>query len=209
MTDLRDIREPEALPLSPTAKAIMRYTKPGDLIVDFSCGDGRVLVEAIRADRLAIGIERSRRRGEMAREAVVQATAHGGPGFATVVVGELVDVPRLVGPDSLERASLVFIDVARVDVLGKHTRPDDQDLLERLAGALDAARQLLRVGGHVVIVPGCRAEQGSSYGELLAELADRVLTAFERRIEPVRPESGRGPSSGAILLQRTDRVLHS
>lgn len=151
MISLRDIAEFGVSTQPLTTAAITRYTKPGDLIVDLSCGDGRTLVEAIRADRLAIGVERNRRLAETAREAVVQATAHGGPGFAAVVVGELADVPKLVGPDSLRKAALVLVDTARVGVLGKHARVDAVEALGRFATAFEVGCALLRPGGHVLV----------------------------------------------------------
>jgi len=107
------VQELEAPRRSLTALAITHYSEPGGLVVDLGCGHGRALVEAIRTDRLAIGIERNPRLASEAREAVVQATAQGGPGFAAVVVGELADVPQLVGSDSLRRASLVLVDLLR------------------------------------------------------------------------------------------------
>ncbi|WP_194923131.1 hypothetical protein [Catenulispora pinisilvae] len=150
--------------------AIARYTEPQGLVVDLGCGAGSTLVEAIRADRLAIGVERNSRLAREAREAVVSATAHGGPGFAAVVVGELADVPELVGPDSLGKVSLVLIDLARAGVLGTHGRPDASGVLDRFSEALHAARGLLRADGHVVITARERDRVCWSLADLLSEL---------------------------------------
>ena len=184
MTGRRDIAaEPEVPPLSLTAAAIRQYTKPGDLIVDLGCGDGRVLVEAIRADRLAIGIERSRRRAEQARGAVVEATTYGGPGFAAVVVGELADVPKLVGRDSLGKASLVFVDMARVGVLGEHSRVTDAEAPGRFTTVLDVCGALLRPGGHVLV---------SVWSDLLDEIKTTVGIPSTFEVEGLDTDQYRG-----------------
>ncbi|GAA1990342.1 DNA methyltransferase [Catenulispora subtropica] len=182
MIDIRDIDEPVAAS-QPLTRAITRYTMPGDLIVDLGCGDGRTLIEAIRADRLAIGIERNRRLAETAREAVVQATAHGGPGFAAVVVGELADVPKLIGPDSLGKATLVLVDMARVGVLGEHARVDAAEALGRFATVLDVGCALLRPGGHALV---------SAQSDLLDEIETAVdaTSAFDMVEELCAPELG-------------------
>lgn len=174
----------ERPPLRPTlaALAIARYTEPGDLVVDLGCGDGRNLVDAIRADRLAIGIERNSRLANEAREAVLQATAQGGPGFAAVVVGELADVARLVGADSLQRASLVFADLSRVGVLGVHGRVETAGIVERLSDALCAAGQLVRAGGHLVVRAEFRDPFCRDLTELLAEVGAKA------KFEVVEPD---------------------
>lgn len=170
MSDLRRTHGFEDSHQAVAAQAIARYTKPHGLIVDLGCGDGSTLVEAIRADRLAIGIERNSRLAREAREAVVRTTAQGGPGFAAVVVGELADVPELVGPDSLGKVSLVLIDLARAGVLGTHGRPDAPGVLDRFSEALHATWRLLRVDGHVVIAARERDRFCWSLADLLSEL---------------------------------------
>src|SRR5438874_1441835 len=37
--------------------AIMHYTQPDDLVIDPMCGIGTTLVEAVHADRMALGVE--------------------------------------------------------------------------------------------------------------------------------------------------------
>jgi SAM-dependent methyltransferase len=170
MSDLRPTYGPEGPYSAVAALAIARYTEPHGLIVDLGCGAGSTLVEAIRADRLAIGIERNSRLAREAREAVVRATALGGPGFAAVVVGELADVPELVGPDSLGKVSLVLVDLARAGVLGTHGRPDAPGVLDRFSEALHAARRLLRPDGHVVIAAREQDRFCWSLADLLSEL---------------------------------------
>lgn len=182
--DFANTQERPALRPALAALAIARYTEPGDLVVDLGCGDGRKLVNAIRADRLAIGIERNSRLANEAREAVLQATTQGGPGFAAVVVGELADVPRLVGADSLHRASLVFADLSRLGVLGFHGRVETAGIVERLSDALRAADQLMRAGGHLVVRAEFRDPFCRDFTELLAEVGAKS------RFVVVEPDAG-------------------
>ncbi|MEZ0108594.1 precorrin-6B methylase 2 [Catenulispora sp. EB89] len=184
------------------ALAIARYTEPGELVVDLGCGSGRALVEAIHADRLAIGIERNSRLAREAREAVVQATVHGGPGFAAVVVGELADVPQLVGSDSLHRASLVFVDLSRAGVLGVHGRVEVAGVVQRLSDALGAARQLVREGGHVVV----RAEIRQPFCRDLAELLSEVGARSEFEVVVV-PVPDRGQCQMRCRLTRNEEIV--
>jgi len=195
------VQEFEASRRSLTALAITRYSEPGGLVVDLGCGHGRALVEAIRADRLAIGIERNSRLASEAREAVVQATAQGGPGFAAVVVGELADVPQLVGSDSLRRASLVLVDLSRVGVLGVHGRVEAPGIVERLSDALRAARQLVKAGGHVVVRAEIRQPFCRDLAELLAEVGARS------DFEVVEPAGKAGQCEMRCALVRNEEVV--
>ncbi|WP_194891344.1 class I SAM-dependent methyltransferase [Catenulispora pinisilvae] len=206
MLDLTAAREHAAPRRELSALAIARYTAPGGLVVDLGCGEGRALVEAIRADRLAIGIERNSRLASQAREAVLGATCHGGPGFAAVVVGELADVPQLVGSDSLRRASLVLVDLSRVGVLGVHGRVEAAGIVERLADALHAARQLVREGGHVVVHAEIRHPFCRDLAEVLAEAGAR--SEFEV-IEPDAGEAGQCQMSCALARNEEVVVLQA
>lgn len=205
MLNLDVTQQLEASQQTLTALAIARYTEPGGLVVDLGCGNGRALVEATRADRLAIGIERNSRLACEAREAVVQATAQGGPGFATVVVGELVDVPQLVGADTLGRASLVIVDLSRVGVLGVHGRVEAAGVLERLAEALCAARQLMRAGGHLVV----RAEIHQPFCRDLAELLSEVGARSEFEVVALTSKTGQCRMRCAVTRNEEFVVLRA
>jgi SAM-dependent methyltransferase len=195
------VQELEVSRRSLTALAIARYSEPGGLVVDLGCGHGRALVEATRTDRLAIGIERNSRLASEAREAVVQATAQGGPGFAAVVVGELADVPQLVGSDSLRRASLVLVDLSRVGVLGVHGRAEAAGIVERLSDALRAARQLVKAGGHVVVRAEIRQPFCRDLAELLAEVGARS------EFEVIAPAGEAGRCQMRCALGRHEEVV--
>lgn len=193
MTDL-SIEEHGVPFRSSTAAAIERYTTPCDLIVDLGCGDGRTLVEAIRADRLAIGVERSRRLAGEAREAVIAATVQGGRGFAAVVVGELDDVPRLVGPDSLGKASLAIVDMARVGVLGEHVRVEVVEALERFLAVLGVCSALLRPGGHVVV-----SARHDLLNEIVAATTKPAFDIIEDRRDAPQRGAAHGQASPVVL----------
>jgi modification methylase len=90
------------------AHAINAYTKPGDLIVDPMCGIGTTLVEAVHADRMAVGVEYEKRWADLAARNVEHAVDRGAPGYATVVHGDARGIDRLVGADVHGRAALVL-----------------------------------------------------------------------------------------------------
>lgn len=207
MLNLDVTHEPEAARRTLTALAIARYSEPGGLVVDLGCGNGRALVEAIRADRLAIGIERNSRLASEAREAVIRATTHGGPGFATVVVGELVDVPQLVGSDSLRRASLVLVDLSRVGVLGVHGRVVAEGVVARLSDALAGARQLVRPGGHVVVQAEIRQPFCRDLAELLAEVgagSELEVVALDGEAERYRMRCALRRNEEVVVLRSVE-----
>jgi len=90
------------------AHAVAAYTKPGDLVIDPMCGIGTTLIEAIHADRMAIGVEYEKQWADMAQRNIEYATDHGAPGYATVIRGDARDIERLVGRDVHGKASLVL-----------------------------------------------------------------------------------------------------
>jgi modification methylase len=90
------------------AHAIAVYTAPGDIVIDPMCGIGTTLVEAVHADRVAIGVEYERRWADLALRNIQLATDHGAPGYATAICGDARDIRRLVGSDVHGRAALVL-----------------------------------------------------------------------------------------------------
>lgn len=77
-------------------RALEAYSDPGDLIVDPMCGIGTTLVEAIHADRCAIGIEVEERWATLARSNLTLAASQGATGKGGVVTGDARDLPRLL-----------------------------------------------------------------------------------------------------------------
>lgn len=75
-------------------QAIMTYTDQDSLLLDPICGSGDILVEAVRAGRMAIGVEYEPYWVDMARSRIKGATDSGHGGFAAVVKGR---VDTLIG----------------------------------------------------------------------------------------------------------------
>src|SRR5258707_14190229 len=65
-------------------RAIRALTDPRDLVLDLGCGTGVALVEAIRARRMAIGIESSPQLASEALAGIERATVNRAEGFAAV-----------------------------------------------------------------------------------------------------------------------------
>jgi len=76
--------------------AINTYTDPGDLVVDSNCGTGNALVEAVRLDRDAIGVERNPRRSAIAAARLTAARSDGAPGRFRVLDGDGRDLLRIL-----------------------------------------------------------------------------------------------------------------
>ncbi|MBS2545411.1 site-specific DNA-methyltransferase [Catenulispora sp. NL8] len=140
--------------------AITHYTQPGDLVVDPMAGIGTTLVEAVHADRMALGVEYEPRWADLARRNVEHATDRGAPGYAVVVQGDARDIVRLVGSDTVGKAALVLTSPPYEDSLHRHVRcghgsslthrnPDESFI--RFREILEGCYLLLKPGGHLAM----------------------------------------------------------
>jgi hypothetical protein len=82
------------------AHAITRYSRPGDLVLDPMCGIGTTLIEAVYADRRAIGVEYEDRWAAIARENLALATQAGHHTQALVRCGDARKLATVL-PDEL------------------------------------------------------------------------------------------------------------
>jgi hypothetical protein len=168
------------------AHAIAAYTSPGDLVVDPMCGIGTTLVEAMHADRMAIGVEYEKRWADLAARNIEYAVDRGAPGYATVVRGDARDIGRLVGQDVAGKAALVLTsppygpathghvrssrDSGQPGVQKKnHAYGDDpnnlarqsvQELMDGFTQILTGCRTMLKPGGFLVITARPFRRQG-------------------------------------------------
>jgi modification methylase len=78
------------------AHAVHVYTKPGDLVLDPMCGIGTTLVEAIHANRDAIGVEYESRWSDIADANIKHAHTQGATGRAGVIRGDATSILSLV-----------------------------------------------------------------------------------------------------------------
>jgi SAM-dependent methyltransferase len=145
-------------------------TEPTEIVVDLGCGTGAILIEAIRTNRMAIGIERSPHLAASARNRIDRATRNGGPGFATVVVGDPLDAPLLVGADTVGQVSLV---VAELTDVSESIDDTLADLDAQIKDVLAVASTLLAPGGHAVITTWFRRRSTQSLTALWHESEDR------------------------------------
>lgn len=138
-------------------QAIRAYTSPNDLVIDPMCGTGDTLVEAIKSDRMAIGIEYQRYWAEIARRRV--ETASGSPsgrGYGVVVHGDPLEAGRLVGADVKGRAALVIASLQNGTVRSVHDCDficgDLTDVAAGFTVVLAQCRELLRPDGHLAVI---------------------------------------------------------
>ncbi len=64
-------RHPATFPQKLAADMIEAFTQPGDTVLDPCCGSGSAIVEAVRLERLAIGIDISEEYCQLARKRLV------------------------------------------------------------------------------------------------------------------------------------------
>jgi modification methylase len=102
--------------------AVTHYTQPGDLVIDPMAGIGTTLVEAVRADRMALGVEYEACWADLAQRNVEHATNQGAPGYAAVVQGDARDIVPLVGSYTIGKAALVLTSPPYGNSLHGHVR---------------------------------------------------------------------------------------
>lgn len=138
-------------------RAIADFTATGDLIIDPMCGAGDTLLEAIKADRLAIGIEYQKYWADMARRRIEAATGNSKSlGYGVVVHGDPFKIGQLVGSDVKGRAALVIASPQN-GTAPSVGDPDGvcgdlDDLAAGFTVVLEQCRELLRPDGHLVII---------------------------------------------------------
>lgn len=89
------------------AHAIAAYTAPGDLVADPMCGIGTTLVEAVRSDRRALGVEYEHRWATVAHANLELARTDGHTSDATVLQGDARRLAGLVPADYAGQVALV------------------------------------------------------------------------------------------------------
>ncbi|WP_194924173.1 site-specific DNA-methyltransferase [Catenulispora pinisilvae] len=127
-------------------QAITTYTDQDSLLLDPICGSGDILVEAVRAGRMAIGVEHEPYWVDMARTRIERATDSGRGGFAAVVNGSVDTLVRmLAGEDRSDRASMVLT----APQTGTTLRADDEgtasNIAEFIAGSVSSVSRCTQV----------------------------------------------------------------
>jgi len=157
-------------------RAIDTYSEPGDLVVDPSCASGTALVEAVRLDRDALGVEADRTCADVAARNIEKARSDGAPGRARVLVGDGRDLTQALArreasellPTSSERvARLPYATAALVLTAVPSARP------AALAQYAASAVAVVKPGGFVVLVID-RRRAGSALAGELVQLLQRL-----------------------------------
>jgi len=135
-------------------QAIATYTTTDDLLLDPICGSGDILVEAVRAGRMAIGVEHEPYWADMARTRIERATDSGRGGFAAAVNSSVGALIRLL-VDEAQPASMVLTAPQAGTTMvsnGKETASDLDELIEGLVSAVSHCAQVMHSLGHYGIV---------------------------------------------------------
>lgn len=175
------------------AQAISLFTAPGDLVLDPMCGSGTTVVEAIRADRDAIGVDIEPRFTTLAHANVDLATSHGAAGVAKILTGDATALLDLVPASAAGRVALVLTSppygrgthglvrgtkggVRKWDQhygdrrRGNLAYKNWSGLLEGFAAILQASAALLRPGGTLAITCRPVRRKPSDFIDLPGEL---------------------------------------
>jgi SAM-dependent methyltransferase len=89
-------------------EAILRFTRPGELVLDPMCGIGTSLVEAIHLNRTAIGVELEPRWTSIAAANLTHAREHGAPGHGLVLQGDARTLGHGLADDYAGQARLIL-----------------------------------------------------------------------------------------------------
>jgi hypothetical protein len=158
------------------AHAIATYTRPGELVLDPMCGIGTTLVEAVRADRTAVGVEYETRWARLAGSNLALATSDGNHAKGSVIRGDARQITCLLPAAMRGKVALILTSPPYGPSTHGHvTRDTGQKIVKvnhRYGSSLDrgnlanvghhrllvgftrilaAATGFLRPGGHVVI----------------------------------------------------------
>lgn len=157
-------------------RVIDTYSDPRDLVIDPCCASGTALIEAVRLDRDALGVEADPRCAAVAATNIEQARSDGAPGRARVLVGDGRDLPRVlarrearevVAPPGERIARLPFATAALVLTALPSARP------AALARYAASAAAVVKPGGFVVFVID-RRRAGSALAGELVQLCQRL-----------------------------------
>ena len=126
--------------------AITVYTDPDSLLLDPICGSGDILVEAVRAGRMAIGVEHKPYWVDMARNRIELATDSGHGGFAAVVNGSVDTLVRMLADESRpDQATMVLTAPQTGTTLCADDTGTASNIGDFIAGSASAVSRCARV----------------------------------------------------------------
>jgi hypothetical protein len=139
------LRDHRRVPPATAAYAIRALTPPGGTVIDPDCGAGTVVVEALRCGRHAVGIAKGRRWWTLTR-ANLTSVKHQGATTDGMVL------PTVRTQDMAGTADLVLTAWRHPADLASSRGDDREAAASRLAEMLTWSRNVLKPGGHLVIV---------------------------------------------------------
>jgi len=164
---LRELHHGEFIPQIPR-QAILRFTKPYDLVVDPFVGYGTTLVECQRLGRNGIGVELEHSIAEVARKRIAEEP-NPYDVRVEVVEGDSREVAfkKLLHEKGFKEAALIIAHPPYHDIIkyGEDPRnlvnaPTVEDFLQAYGKILDNAIPILAPRGHYVAVIGDKYAKG-------------------------------------------------
>ncbi|WBB91411.1 DNA methyltransferase [Verrucosispora sp. WMMC514] len=193
------------------AAAIIRYSQPGDLVLDPLAGVGTTLIEAVAAGRDTIGVEYEPDWVRLAQANLHRANRAGGTGQGTVLAGDATHLPDVLPSALRGRVALVVTSPPHGRPLQGRVanRSRRVDLAAGMTAVLTGCLPLLRPDATVVVTLRCHPNHpaveapdaipaaGAGAGLTLIEHTIGVLAdAHDGRFVPTSPAS---PSATAAL----------
>jgi modification methylase len=171
------------------AAAIIRYSQPGDLVLDPLAGVGTTLVEAVAASRDTIGVEYEPDWVRLAQANLHRATRAGGTGQGTVLAGDATALSDVLPSALRGRVALVVTSPPHERPLQGRVahRTRRVDLAAGMTAVLTGCLPLLRPDATVVVTLGRHPKHPA------AEAPDAIPAA--------------GAEAGLTLIEHTIGVL--
>jgi modification methylase len=167
-------RDHRRVPPATAAYAIRALTPPGGTVVDPDCGAGTVLVEALRCGRHAVGVARGRPWWALTRANLTAAKRDGATTDGMVL-------PTTLATDMAGTADLVLTAWRHPADRASSGGEDREAPVSRLAAMLTWSRNVLKPGGHLVIV----TRPQRRHGYLLDAPGHIHRAALAARLAPV------------------------
>lgn len=197
-------------------RAIEVYSDPGDLVIDPLCGDGTTLVEAVRQERTAIGVESDERRLAIAQANVRAASRLHRAGRAYVASGTLDALPRLLATPAARRVrrprsgKVVQLPYGSADLVLASAARRPRLTSAQLVELCRQSARVVKPGGFVVVVARAQRQRANVAAETVS-IAESVGLPFWQHViallVPIKTSQLAAEKRETVLAE-LDRTCH-
>jgi DNA modification methylase len=164
---MRDLHHGEFIPQIPR-QAILRFTKPYDLVIDPFVGYGTTLVECLRLGRNGIGVELENHILEVARHRICEEpNPYGSKVEALQGNSRKIDFGKILSKKGFDRATLIITHPPYHNIIkyGSDPRnlvnsPTIEDFIRGYCEVLENVLPILRKEGYYILVIGDKYTKG-------------------------------------------------